>query len=128
MVGAAFGAEHRVYDAEWDTRPDEKGCNNWYDACALGYKAQDKNNSLYYEFAIPFVDNDTFGYGELQLAGRYSDYSGIGSTYDPKYAALYQPTNWLALRASYSEAFIAPSIAQRFTPSSSFLQLSLIHI
>ena len=88
----------------------------------MGYKAQDKNNSLYYEFAIPFVDNDTFGYGELQLAGRYSDYSGIGSTYDPKYAALYQPTNWLALRASYSEAFIAPSIAQRFTPSSSFLQ------
>ena len=122
VVGAAFGAEHRVYDAEWDTRPDEKQCNNWYDACALGYKAQDKNNSLYYEFAIPFVDNDTFGYGELQLAGRYSDYSGIGSTYDPKYAALYQPTNWLALRASYSEAFIAPSISQRFTPSSSFLQ------
>ena len=122
VVGAAFGAEHRVYDAEWDTRPDEKGCNNWYDACALGYKAQDKNNSLYYEFAVPFVDNDTFGYGELQLAGRYSDYSGIGSTYDPKYAALYQPTNWLAIRASYSEAFIAPSIGQRFTPSSSFLQ------
>jgi iron complex outermembrane receptor protein len=121
-VGAAFGAEWRQYDAEWDARSDENQCNNWYDACGGDYKAKDKNISFYYEFAIPFVDSDRFGYGEFQLAGRYSDYSGIGSTYDPKYAALYQPTNWLSVRASYSEAFIAPTIPQRFTPVSSFLQ------
>ncbi len=122
IVSAAFGAEWRQYDVEWDARSDENQCNNWYDACGGDYMAKDKNISFYYEFAIPFVDNDTFGYGELQLAGRYSDYSGIGSTYDPKYAALYQPTNWLSVRASYSEAFIAPTIPQRFTPVSSFLQ------
>ena len=121
-VGAAFGAEWRQYDAEWDARSDENQCNNWYDACGGDYLAKDKNVSYFFEFAVPFVDSDLLGYGELQLAGRYSDYSGIGSTFDPKYAMLYQPTNWLSVRASYSEAFIAPTIPQRFTPVSSFLQ------
>ena len=121
-VGAAFGAEWRQYNAEWDARSDENQCNNWYDACGGDYSAKDKNVSFYYEFAVPFVDDSFYGYGELQLAGRYSDYSGIGSSFDPKYAALYQPLTWLSFRASYSEAFIAPTIEQRFTPISSFLQ------
>ena len=103
-------------------RDDENQCNNWYDQCAFDYTGKETSYSVFYEFAIPFIDSERWGQGELQIAGRYSDYDDIGDSFDPKYAALYQPTNWLSIRASFSEAFIVPSIAERFDPGNSFLQ------
>ena len=121
-IGAAFGAERRYLRFAWDSRSDENQCNNWYDACDFDYKAQDLVDSLFFEVALPLVDNETWGNGELQLAGRYSSYEGVGSTFDPKVALRYQPTEWMSLRASYSTAFRAPSITQRFAAEFSFLQ------
>ena len=134
-IDGAFGLEYRKTRLIWDARSDENQCNNWYDACSLDYGATDSVQSAFLEIAMPLVDDDQFGYAEMQIAGRYSSYSGIGSSYDPKIAIRWQPLDWLAIRASFSTAFIAPSMAQRFTPKSSFLQstndllfLSLIHI
>ena len=121
-IAGAFGAEYRSYKLNWDSRSDENQCNNWYDACNFDYSAKDTITSMFFELGVPILSSDTAGFAELQVAGRYSDYDGIGSTFDPKVAALYQPTTWLSLRASYSESFIAPSIPDRFDPGGSFLQ------
>ena len=121
-IAGAIGAEYRSYNQDWDSRSDENQCNNWYDACNFDYSAKDTISSAYFELGVPLLDSATAGFAELQVAGRYSSYKGIGSTFDPKVAALYQPTQWLSLRASYSEAFIAPSITDRFDPGGSFLQ------
>lgn len=121
-IGAALGVERRYLRFAWDSRSDENQCNNWYDSCDFDYKAQDLVDSMFFEMAVPLVNNETWGNGELQLAGRYSSYEGVGSTFDPKVALRYQPTEWLSLRASYSTAFRAPSITQRFAAEFSFLQ------
>ncbi len=57
------------------------------------------------EFALPVFDNL-----DVQLAVRYEDYGGdVGSTIDPKIAARWQATEWLALRGSASTTFRGPS-------------------
>ena len=121
-IDAAFGLESRTVRLDWDARSDENQCNNWYDACSFDYSAKDVADSAFFEVVVPFVSSDQWGTGEIQLAGRYSSYEGVGSTFDPKIAALYQPTDWLSLRASFSTAFRAPTIGQRFAPEFSFLQ------
>ena len=121
-IAAAVGVERRTLYVSNNYRSDENQCNNWYDACAVDYDAQDNISSAFFEIAVPFVNDATLGSGELQIAGRYSSYEGVGGSFDPKIAALYQPTEWLSLRASYSTAFKAPSIGQRFAPQFSFLQ------
>ena len=44
QVVGAFGAEHRVYDAEWDTRPDEKDVTTGTRLRVA--EVQDKNNVI----------------------------------------------------------------------------------
>lgn len=62
------------------------------------------------EVKIPLLENL-----ELSAAVRFEDYGGgTGSTTDPRVAVLYQPTDWLSLRGSFSTAFRAPSIFQQF--------------
>src|SRR5690606_32851239 len=49
---------------------------------------------------------------ELQLAGRYDDYSDFGSTFNPKLAMRYTMTDDVTVRASWAQGFRAPSLAQ----------------
>lgn len=63
--------------------------------------------SLFTELYVPVTDTL-----DLQLAGRYDDFQGFGSDFNPKIAARWQPLEWLALRANYSTSFRAPSLAQ----------------
>jgi iron complex outermembrane receptor protein len=51
---------------------------------------------------------------EAQAAVRFDRYSDFGETVNPKIAVKYQPLNSLAVRASYSESFKAPSLYQLF--------------
>jgi outer membrane receptor protein involved in Fe transport len=70
-------------------------------------EAARNNWSLFAEFYVPVTE--TF---ELQLAGRFDDFQGFGSDFNPKVAARWQPVEWLALRGNYSTSFRAPSLAQ----------------
>ncbi|WP_120077669.1 TonB-dependent receptor plug domain-containing protein [Aurantiacibacter odishensis] len=63
--------------------------------------------AVYGEVYVPVAD----GF-DLQLAGRYDDFQGFGSDFNPKVAARWQPADWIALRANYSTSFRAPSLAQ----------------
>ncbi len=80
-----------------------------------GFKGDRDILSLYVEMDIPIFKNL-----EVQLAGRYEDYSddGFESDVRPKIALKYKPTSWLLLRGSYSESFKAPDLAYLYTASS----------
>lgn len=52
---------------------------------------------------------------QAQIAGRFEHYSDFGSTTKPKYALSYRPFNWLLLRASYGQSFLAPNLSYLYT-------------
>jgi iron complex outermembrane receptor protein len=63
---------------------------------------------LFVEVAIPVMENL-----DLQIALRYEDHGEeVGTTTDPKIAALYKITDDILLRASYGSSFQAPTAIQ----------------
>ncbi|MDH4124726.1 MAG: TonB-dependent receptor [Gammaproteobacteria bacterium] len=50
---------------------------------------------------------------DLNLAIRADDYSDFGSTTNPRFAAQYQLTDSLKIRATYAESFVAPALTSR---------------
>ncbi|MCP3960653.1 MAG: TonB-dependent receptor [bacterium] len=72
--------------------------------------------SIFAELSIPIVaDKPGFHALELTLAGRYEDYSDFGDTAKPKLGVSWYPAKWLLARASFTEGFKAPNLAQLFT-------------
>ncbi len=61
--------------------------------------------AIYAEFLLPLLDNL-----ELNIAGRYDDYSDFGSEFSPKVSLRWDAMDMLALRASYGEGFRAPPL------------------
>ncbi|WP_374576517.1 TonB-dependent receptor domain-containing protein [Phenylobacterium sp.] len=74
-------------------------------------KPQDLDGDIYAvftEFNAPFSDNFS-----VQLAARYEDYGrNGGTTFNPKLAAKWQVTDWLALRGSTGTTFRGPPLTQ----------------
>lgn len=66
--------------------------------------------AAYVEFNIPILTAL-----QLQLAGRFEQYSDFGSTTKPKIALSYRPAKWLLLRTSYGQSFHAPDLAYLYT-------------
>ncbi|MFT5451796.1 MAG: iron complex outermembrane receptor protein [Enterobacterales bacterium] len=66
-------------------------------------------NEAFVEISLPIITGL-----EVGIASRYSDYSNFGSTTNSKLGIKYDITDTLALRATYSEAFRAPTIAELF--------------
>lgn len=105
-VGAAFGVEHRS-ESLVDTRTLENETGNIVGGSeGFGYSGDRQVNSAYAELKIPVTKQI-----ELQLAGRWEDYSDFGNTTKPKIALGWRPTKWLLLRGSYSGSFKAPDLA-----------------
>ena len=63
-------------------------------------------SSAYFELLLPVID--TF---EVNLAGRYDEYSDYGSDFAPKISLRWQPLDTLTLRGSYGEGFRAPPLS-----------------
>ncbi|WP_375397232.1 TonB-dependent receptor domain-containing protein [uncultured Sphingomonas sp.] len=51
---------------------------------------------------------------EISVAGRVDDYTGFGSTFNPKVTAKFQPVDWLLFRGSYNTGFRVPTFNQIF--------------
>ena len=72
--------------------------------------------SAYIEFAVPVISPDMnipLGRNvEMQLAGRYEDYSDVGDVAKPKVAVAWDLVDGLRLRGSWSEGFKAPNLEQ----------------
>ncbi|MFM9978534.1 MAG: TonB-dependent receptor domain-containing protein [Sphingomonadaceae bacterium] len=51
---------------------------------------------------------------EVTVAGRIDEYSGFGSTVNPKVSAKFRPFDWLLFRGSYNTGFRVPTFSQIF--------------
>ena len=65
--------------------------------------------AAYAEILVPVID--TF---EVTGAVRLDDYSGFGTTINPKISAKFQPLDWLMLRGSFNTGFRVPAFNQIF--------------
>jgi len=125
-VGIAMGVEFRRETFEDDRDPLLDGSNPFVDAVTgielsgsdvLGSsptpdsKASRNVTSAYAEFLVPLVDSGSH-YVELQVAGRYENFSDVGSAVKPKVALFWEPADWVSFRASYAGGFRAPGLPQ----------------
>jgi iron complex outermembrane receptor protein len=62
---------------------------------------------------------------ELSLAGRYEDYSDVGSATTGKLSTRYEPFQGYAIRGTVSSGFRAPTLAQEHYASSSTIGVHL---
>ena len=70
-------------------------------------------DAYFAEFSVPVLSNL-----ELELAVRREEFSTGQSATTPKYGLTYAATDWLTLRATQGDAFIAPSLTNLFNPVS----------
>jgi iron complex outermembrane receptor protein len=65
--------------------------------------------AAYAELLLPVLD-----VLDVTLAGRVDDYSGFGTTWNPKISVQFRPTEWLMFRGSYNTGFRVPNFNQIF--------------
>lgn len=68
-------------------------------------------DAFFLELSVPVLSNL-----EFELAVRREEFSTGQSSTDPKYGVTYAITDWLTLRATQGDAFIAPSLQNLFNP------------
>jgi iron complex outermembrane recepter protein len=78
------------------------------------------STSGYAELLLPFFGPDNAMSGlqrlELDVAGRYEDYSDFGSTTHPKIGLNWVPMDGLTVKASYGTSFRAPLLSELVGP------------
>lgn len=112
-VTLSFGGEYRR--EKWEQSAGE--LNSYTGSGAQGFggflpgNAVDKDRNNYAVYAGLEADlTDKFSAG---LTGRYEDYSDFGDKFSGKLSARYAFTDKVALRATASSGFRAPSLAQQ---------------
>jgi iron complex outermembrane receptor protein len=78
------------------------------------------SNSAFAELLVPIVGDDNAVPGirrlDLDIAGRYEDYSDFGSTSHPKIGLNWSPLEKLQVHASYGTSFRAPLLSELVGP------------
>ncbi|MEH6487981.1 TonB-dependent receptor [Hyphomonas oceanitis] len=73
-------------------------------------------SAVYGELGIPLIGPQNAVPGirrlDLNLSGRFDDYSDFGTTFNPKLGALWSPLEGLNLRSTYSESFAPPALGR----------------
>lgn len=112
-VTLSFGGEYRR--EKWEQTPGE--LNSYTGSGAQGFggftptnevHADRHNYALYAGLEADLTDKFSAG-----LTGRYEDYSDFGDKFSGKLSARYAFTDKVALRATASSGFRAPSLAQQ---------------
>jgi iron complex outermembrane receptor protein len=83
-------------------------------APVIGGQRVDQERSRHNMSAYAELDADVTDAFNIQLAGRYEDYSDFGSDWNGKIAARFEPVSGIAVRGSVSTGFRAPSLQQQF--------------
>jgi iron complex outermembrane receptor protein len=117
-LGVAFGIEYLERVSSYDTDPrvaaGDISLYSWDDAAPLDEVTIDRS-SIFFEMAIPVVDGiPGISFLELELAGRYTEHSTIGSTTAYKAAMSWFPIDDIQVRAGLSKSTRAPSIEEMF--------------
>ncbi|TQV86606.1 TonB-dependent receptor [Aliikangiella coralliicola] len=103
-VQAFVGAEYReeIYSDQYDSLSEAGQVGGSSGNSAGGSRDV---TAYYFEALAPLTDDL-----ELNVAGRYDDYSDYGSDFSPKVSVRWQPMEEVTLRASYGEGFRAPTL------------------
>jgi len=101
-ISVVVGGEYREdkYSDQYDSLSEAGQVGGSAGNSAAGTR---EVSALYFESLIPLMDTL-----EMNLAGRYDDYSDFGSEFSPKVSFRWQPLDNLTLRASYGQGFKAP--------------------
>ncbi|HEX7732827.1 MAG TPA: TonB-dependent receptor [Rhodanobacter sp.] len=75
-------------------------------------RGQRNVSGAYVELDMPLLESL-----ELDLSGRFDHYSDIGNGFTPKAGFKWKPTDWLAVRGTYSKGLRAPSFAENGSSS-----------
>ncbi|WP_296165998.1 TonB-dependent receptor [uncultured Brevundimonas sp.] len=129
-VGVAFGAEFRR-ETQFDDRDENvdgtitftdsvTGETSPSNVAAVSPNPDTRGNrtvaGAFVEFAVPLVSPDMnipLVYSlDMQVAGRFEEYSDFGSVAKPKVAVAWDIIDGLRVRGSYSEGFRAPNLEQ----------------
>ena len=128
-VGFAAGVEYR-YESFFDKRSDVLngeyvftdivgGVTNDIASQVLGSSptpdSQGSRNvlSAFAEFSVPLIADKPFVESlNLQVAGRYEDFSDVGSVFKPKFALGWVINEHALVRGAYSGGFKAPGLPQ----------------
>ena len=129
-LGVAFGAEFR-HETQRDDRDENvdgtftftdmvTGETNISNVSAVSPNPDTKGErdvaGAFIEFAVPIVSPEMHiplvHSIDMQLAGRYENYSDFGEVAKPKVAVAWDIVQGLRVRGSYSEGFRAPNLEQ----------------
>lgn len=112
-VGAAVGYQRR--DDYYKNTPSETAIRGatWIgspsrESVTSGSRVVD---SLFAELALPVLDNL-----EVEAAVRMEDFSTGQKSTDPKIGFTWAATDWMSIRGTTGDAFIAPSLTQLLNP------------
>ena len=111
-IGVAVGGQYRKNSRRSDAN-DLSNANAFF--FTIGQGDSDASQDVvagFVETILPIAEQI-----EIQGALRYEDIEGIGDSIDPKVAILVEPNDEVALRASFSTSFRAPTVAQLFEES-----------
>lgn len=119
VAGFATGGEYRRYrasrssDVANQTPGEVLGNGGATPDVTGGYDVYE----AFGELIVPLVtDKPFFKSLQLELGGRYSDYSSTGSAYTYKAAGQWEPVDGFKLRGSYNRATRSPNIGELFDP------------
>jgi len=113
VVKAAVGAEYRYEELNHSvTVANETGDIVGGSESQSVYGERDVS-SVFAEISVPLTE-----LAEIQLAGRYEDYSDFGSTTKPKIAAKLKPLPGLLIRGAFGQSFRAPDLSYLYSSGS----------
>lgn len=137
IAGGNIGGDIGFLQSPWASNPAafsvgveyrrEKGStavDPLYASGDLIYYGQGQNISgkydvkeVYGEFKMPLVQDKPFFQNlSIELGGRYSDYSTVGSVWTYKAGGEWAPTDGLRFRGIYQRAVRAPNIYELYSP------------
>ena len=122
-VQFSFGGEYRAESSRFD--PNDNLINGRYfggdePGTVLPSRGSFDVWEVFGELNVPIVrDRPFFELLSVGAAGRYSDYSTVGSTKTWQFTGVYAPVRDVSFRGSYGQAVRAPNIGELFQPRSS---------
>ncbi len=116
-VGGSFERENLEASPDLNTATD-----GWVDSpTVLPFNQNRQVKAAFAEIEIPILAQQPYAYSlDIDVAGRYENYTGIGSSSVPKADIKYQPFgDDLTLRASAGKSFVAPTLYALYGPTTS---------
>ncbi|PWE17417.1 hypothetical protein DDZ18_06975 [Marinicauda salina] len=118
-VSAAFGVQLRRETLRVDHGADFNADDFLFIIGGPDFSGARDARAVFADAIVPVTDRL-----ELQLAARHEDLDGFSST-DPKIAAVFDASDQLTLRGSWSRSFRAPSLHQQVSATTTLQSLDI---